>query len=88
MRHRKPNGVEISGFIDYEESLRKCIDNFKEAPTDWYAVFHHSKRIWPTKQDLGFVYCHVLHNNFVDGTICTNNRTVLVISIGIPDSVV
>lgn len=62
MRHRQANGVEISGFIDFEESLRKCI-NLEEAPTDWYAVFNHSKRIWPTKQDLGFVphiYCVIL----------------------------
>lgn len=56
MRHRKPSGVEISGFIDFEESLRKCIFNFEEASTDWYAVFKSSKRVWPTKQDLGFVF--------------------------------
>lgn len=56
MRHRQPNGVEISGFIDFEESLRKCIFTFEEAQTDWYAVFNHSKRIRPTKKDLGFVY--------------------------------
>ncbi|KAJ6646105.1 Cilia- and flagella-associated protein [Pseudolycoriella hygida] len=53
IRHRLPNGVEISGYIDFEDSLRKSIF-FDEAPIDWYSVFKHKKRLLPTKQDLGY----------------------------------
>lgn len=55
MRHRLSNGIEISGFIDYEESLRKSILDFEEGATDWVAIFKQSKRIWPKKTDLGYV---------------------------------
>lgn len=54
MRHRQSNGVEISGFIDYEESLRMTILEFEEGATDWYEIFKETKLIRPKKEDLGY----------------------------------
>lgn len=59
MTHRQSNGVEISGFIDYEESLRKTILEFDEGATDWYEIFKETKRIKPKKNDLGFVLAKI-----------------------------
>lgn len=56
MRHRQSNGVEISGFIDYVENLRKTILEFDEVVTDWYEIFMETKRIEPKKDDLGSVF--------------------------------
>ncbi len=55
MTHRQPNGNEISGFIDYEDSLRKSILEFDEGVTDWFEIFKGTKRIQPNKNDLGFL---------------------------------
>lgn len=60
MRHRQLNGVEVSGFIDYEESLRMTILDFEEGATDWYEIFKENKRIKPKKNDLGFVAMKIL----------------------------
>lgn len=62
MTHRQPNGDEISGFIDYEESLRNSIMEFDEGATDWYEIFKGSKRIKPTKDDLGLGCSHAKQN--------------------------
>lgn len=79
MTHRQSNGVEISGFIDYEESLRKTILEFDEGATDWYEIFKETKRIKPKKNDLGFVLSkmqcskritfHTLHLDITIGTL-------------------
>ncbi|XP_037052324.1 cilia- and flagella-associated protein 299-like [Bradysia coprophila] len=66
MRHRKPNGEEISGFIDFAESLTKCMESVEDARIDWYAVFNYSKRVWPTKHDLGYF-------NWSTGYSCMND---------------
>ncbi|XP_037052322.1 cilia- and flagella-associated protein 299-like [Bradysia coprophila] len=54
IKGRQSNGDEISGFIDYEESLRKTILEFDEDATDWYEIFKENKRIMPTMSDLGY----------------------------------
>lgn len=53
LRHRQSNGVEISWFIDFEESLRKSISD-EEDGTDWIAIFKETKRLRPKKTDLGY----------------------------------
>lgn len=55
MRHRLSNGKQISGFIDYEESLRKSILEYEEGAIDWCEIFEETKRLVPRKCDLGFV---------------------------------
>lgn len=78
LSHRNRVGghdFEISGYIDYEQSIRHSIrpsDGAESqssttstttsktakpsmtAPTDWYAVFHENRRLWPTPSDLGY----------------------------------
>lgn len=55
MRNRQSNGVEISGFIDYEDRLRKSISKDQdEGSTDWNAIFEGTERLRPLKNDLGY----------------------------------
>lgn len=75
MRHCHSDGTEISAFIDYEESLRKCISDFEECATDWTEIFNETKRIRPKKEDLGFemkkrlIFSKILFNsNSIDIT--------------------
>lgn len=53
MRYRQSNGIEISGFIDFEESLRESITSGEKA-TDWTAIFNETKKLRPKKTDLGY----------------------------------
>lgn len=53
LRHRTKKGLEISGYIDFEYSLRQSRRR-EEDSIDWEAVFQGRKRLWPTVKDLGF----------------------------------
>uniref|UniRef100_A0A336KQS2 Cilia- and flagella-associated protein 299 n=1 Tax=Culicoides sonorensis TaxID=179676 RepID=A0A336KQS2_CULSO len=53
LRHKTKKGVEISGYIDFEWSLKNA-RNRKENCIDWEAVFKGNKHLWPTVNDLGF----------------------------------
>lgn len=65
MRHANKAGNEISGFIDYEDSLRRARSE-EDGATDWYGVFHHNKRLWPSMLDMSFY-------NWRTGDTATNN---------------
>lgn len=54
MRYRQPNGKEISGFIDYEDRLRKSILDDEEGSTDWIQIFKGTKKLRPKTSDLGY----------------------------------
>lgn len=53
MRHHTKAGFEISGYIDFANSIRRLQQQHPEA-TDWYAIFTHNKRLWPSTSDLGY----------------------------------
>lgn len=55
MSHHTPTGYEISGYIDFEESIRSARMQ-QEGATDWYGIFHQNKRLWPTPSDLGYYH--------------------------------
>ncbi|KAG4076513.1 hypothetical protein HA402_011329 [Bradysia odoriphaga] len=67
MRYRQSNRVEISGFIDFEESLRKSITNDSEA-TDWTAIFNETKTLRLKKTDLGYYNWHTGFSIMNDST--------------------
>ncbi|XP_055857514.1 cilia- and flagella-associated protein 299-like [Episyrphus balteatus] len=53
LRHRQKSGFEISGYIDFENSLRKS--NLKtDDSTDWKAVFMMRSLLRPKPTDLSF----------------------------------
>lgn len=78
MRYRQSNGIEISGFIDFEESLRESITSGEKA-TDWTAIFNETKKLRPKKTDLGY-------DRLTTNEISTNPRSLVDITTGIPDS--
>lgn len=53
LSHHTHKGHEISGYIDYEQSLRNSRLN-RDGCVDWYGIFHEGKRLWPTTGDLGY----------------------------------
>ena len=53
LRHVTKTGHEISGYIDFEDSLRRTRSR-EEGAVDWVAVFKGEKRLWPTLSDLGY----------------------------------
>lgn len=53
MRYRQSNGMEISGFIDFEDRLRKSILGDEEA-TNWTAIFNDTDTLRARKSDLGY----------------------------------
>lgn len=53
MRFINRRGSEISGYIDYEDSLKKYRSRVPTA-TDWHAVFCNEIYLKPTKYDLGY----------------------------------
>lgn len=55
LRHHTKTGYEISGYIDFEESMRKARFQL-EGATNWYDIFTYNKRIWPTPLDLGYYH--------------------------------
>uniref|UniRef100_A0A182P7P7 Cilia- and flagella-associated protein 299 n=1 Tax=Anopheles epiroticus TaxID=199890 RepID=A0A182P7P7_9DIPT len=50
MRYMK-NGTEISGYIDYEDALRRVLQDQQYA-IDWKAIFAEEKVLYPTPADL------------------------------------
>lgn len=55
MRHHTKTGYEISGYIDYEESLRRSRLQ-QDCAIDWYGIFHENKRLWPQSNDLSYYH--------------------------------
>lgn len=53
LRHTAKTGFEVSGYIDFEWSLRRCRSK-EEGSIDWEAVFKGKKHLWPTVRDLGY----------------------------------
>ncbi|XP_063709026.1 cilia- and flagella-associated protein 299-like [Culicoides brevitarsis] len=53
LRHVTKRGVEISGYIDFEWSLRMSRSRHEDA-VDWGAVFKGKRHLWPSKKDLGY----------------------------------
>lgn len=65
MQVKKRDGFEISGYIDYEQSLRECSLQVAEY-TDWQAVFEGRKLLRPKPTDLSFYDWHkgvILHTD-------------------------
>lgn len=65
LRHVTKKGIEISGYIDFEWSLRMSRSREEDA-VDWAAVFKGKKHLWPTKKDLGYF-------NWKSGVSLSNN---------------
>lgn len=65
LRHVTKKGIEISGYIDFEWSLRMSRSREEDA-VDWTAVFKGKKHLWPTKKDLGYF-------NWKSGLSLSNN---------------
>lgn len=55
LRHHTKTGYEISGYIDFEQSIREAIQQL-EGCTDWYGIFKENKRLWPKPSDLGYYH--------------------------------
>lgn len=55
LRHHTNTGYEISGYIDFEQSIGEAIQQLDDA-TDWYAIFNNNKRLWPKPSDLGYYH--------------------------------
>lgn len=53
LRLTKKNGVEISGYIDFQHSLRRARSR-EEGSVDYTAIFAGKKRLWPSPYDLGY----------------------------------
>lgn len=53
IRLKKPTGAEVSGYIDYEQSLRKAKTRQRGA-NDWFNIFRRNKLLLPRKIDLGY----------------------------------
>ncbi|XP_033150368.1 cilia- and flagella-associated protein 299-like [Drosophila busckii] len=54
---RQTTGFDISGYIDYESSLRHC--NMKSrGATDWKAIFEGRKPLRPRRSDLSYLDWH------------------------------
>lgn len=52
VRHHTKSGFEISGYIDFEHSLRRS-NSREEGAVDWHLIFMEKKRLWPQQTDLG-----------------------------------
>lgn len=65
LRHMTKKGIEISGYIDFEWSLRMSRSREEDA-IDWAAVFKGKRHLWPTKKDLGYF-------NWKSGVSLSNN---------------
>lgn len=73
LRHLTKKGIEISGYIDFEWSLRMSRSREEDA-VDWESVFRGKRHLWPTKKDLGYF-------NWKTGvSLCNNNENYKVIS--------
>lgn len=53
IRQMTKRGHEVSGYIDFEWSLRMARMKAEDA-VDWEMVFKGKKRLWPTTRDLGY----------------------------------
>ncbi|EDW25539.1 GL26367 [Drosophila persimilis] len=51
---RDSKGFSISGYIDYEQSLRHCKLGYSSAH-DWVNIFAGNKRLEPNENDLSFI---------------------------------
>ena len=54
LRHYTKSGFEISGYIDFEQSLRKARSR-EEDSLNWDEIFSEKKRLWPQPTDLGLL---------------------------------
>lgn len=53
--HHTATGYEISGYIDFEQSMRQARQN-REGAADWYGIFNGTRRLWPSTGDLGYFH--------------------------------
>lgn len=65
MKYRLPSGFEISGYIDYESSLRRAATKSKNA-TDWQGIFEERVMLKPRPHHLSYYDWH-------KGHVCYNN---------------
>lgn len=77
VRHRWENGIEVSGYIDFEASLRKAIGK-EYGAVDWLAVFKGTKKLRPKPTDLGYF-------NWKNGEVFVNDSPNY-LTISQPDS--
>ncbi|XP_058464991.1 cilia- and flagella-associated protein 299-like [Malaya genurostris] len=64
--------AEISGYIDYEQALRRT-NKDKENALDWKAIFKEERTLYPTKIDLSY------YNSKTDRIFKRNSRNYIVI---------
>ena len=57
VKHRLKSGFEISGYIDYENSLRRA-NIHMEGSTNWAGIFEHQLPLVPKRTHLSFFDWH------------------------------
>ncbi|KAH8377652.1 hypothetical protein KR093_006440, partial [Drosophila rubida] len=71
---RQRSGFDISGYIDFEQSLRECTAR-KADRTNWKSVFEGKTLLRPKRTDLSYYDWHL-------GQVCHNNTDNYVTVVG------